>query len=217
MSHKKNSEEASVIKEIKKIKVTKPEETGMIIHNPTDLPIISNEDKRVVIGIDAARCAVYFTKEERAENEFQALQMGAARGLTPYVFGRRGTYVVMETIQAPTLADYLKSNPISKELTQKLLQLFEDFKAVGFTRLDQAPTCIYLMPDGSFKVVNLHRHTKLPEKLFPQRLIKGMGQQAEAFLQYVKEMDPVRYESWEKHSKFHSTIAKTKLGGRSRR
>lgn len=212
MNHKKNADNASVIKEINKIKVTKPEETGFLIHNPTDLPIISNEDKRVVIGIDGSRCAAYFDKEEKAEKEFQALQMGAARGFTPNVFVRRGTYVVMETIQAPTLEDYLKINPVTKELTQKLLQLFNDFKSVGFTRLDQATAHIYLMPDGGFKVVNLHRHTKQPAKLFPQRLIKSMGNQAERFLQQVKEMEPTLYESWTKDPKFNATIAKAKSG-----
>ncbi|WHZ05280.1 hypothetical protein QNH48_11940 [Neobacillus sp. YX16] len=213
MQHKsKNSDEAMLINEINKIKVTKPESTGIIIHNPTDLPIIIQEEKRVVIGIDATRCAAYFEEEEKAEKEFQALQMGAERGITPIVYERRGTYVVMESIQAPTIADYLKNNPLTIELIQKLLGLLDDFKAIGFTRLDHDPAFIFLMPDGSLKVVNLHRHNKLPPKQFPQRMIKGMGNQVTVFLQYVKEFEPTLYNTWKNHPKFNATIAKAKLG-----
>ncbi|WP_102344933.1 hypothetical protein [Bacillus sp. Marseille-P3661] len=206
-----NSDEKMIVDEIKKIIVTKPDIEGMIVHNPTDLRIISQEEKRVVISIDNIRCAVFFEKEEKAEKEFQALQMGAKRGITPVVYGRRGTYVVMSTINAPTLAKYLENNKVTKELTKKLLSLLDDFKAIGFTRLDQSPDYIYLMSNGSLKVVNLHRHNKLPEKQFPQRMIRGMGKQVTEFLNYVKELDSSLYDNWTKNPKFAATVEKAKL------
>ncbi|WP_085993819.1 hypothetical protein [Oceanobacillus senegalensis] len=209
----KGFSDKQLVKEIHKIKVTKPEDTGMVVHNPTDLSVISHEEKRVVIGIDKNHCAAYFEKEEKAEKEFKSLQLGAKQGITPTVYGRKGTYVVMEPIDAPTVADYLKENTITKEFTKKLLKLLNDFKAVGYTRLDQSPEYIYLMPDGSFKVVNVHRHTKIPGKEFPQRLIKGMGKQAPTFLKYVEELDSDLYKKWTKHPKFQSTVDKAKLRG----
>lgn len=212
MAH--NSDEKVIINEIKKIIVTKPDVEGMIVHNPTDLRVISQEEKRVVIGIDGKRCAVFFEEEEKAEKEFQALQKGAKKGIAPVVYGRRGTYVVMEEMKAPTLAKHLENNKITKELTKKLLSLLNDFKAIGFTRFDQSPDYIYIMPDGSFKVVNLHRHNKLPEKTFPRRMISGMGKQVAEFLNFVKELDGSLYENWTKNPKFASTVEKAKLGGK---
>ena len=209
----KNSDEVMIIKEINKIKVTKPEVSGMLVENPSKLPVISLEEKRVVIGIDDKRCAVFYEEEEKAEKEFQALQMGAARGITPFVYGRRGNYVVMELIQAPSIADYLKNNPLTKDLTKQLLALLDDFKTAGFTRIDHDPAFIYLMPDGNLKVLNLHRHLKLPAKSFPQRMIKGMGKHVTNFLQYVKELQPDMYNTWSLHPKFNAVIAKAKSAG----
>jgi RIO-like serine/threonine protein kinase len=209
----KNSDEAMIIKEINKIKVTKPIVSGILVENPTELPVISLEEKRVVIGIDDKRCAVFYEKEEKAEKEFQALQKGAARGITPIAYGRRGNYVVMEFIQAPTIADYLKNNPLTKDMTKRLLALLDDLKIAGFTRIDQDPAYIYLMPDGNFKVQNLHRHLKLPAKSFPQRMIKGMGKHVITFLQYVKELQPDMYKTWSQHPKFNAVIAKAKSAG----
>jgi hypothetical protein len=209
MDQKDNkSSENELIIEINKIKVTKPESEGVIINNPTDLPIISYEKNRAVIGIDQTHYAVYFTEEEKAEKEFQALQMGAALGITPNVYGRRGTYVIMEPINATTLTDYLEKNTITKELTQKLLQLLTNFKTIGFTRMDHKPEYIYLMSDGSLKVVNIYRHTKLPSKLLPKRIMKGMGKQITPFLQYVKKINPSMYNKWVTHPDFNMTIQK---------
>jgi RIO-like serine/threonine protein kinase len=197
-----------LIKEINKIKVTKPGSEGVIIANPTDLPILSYEKSRAVIGIDQTYCAVYFTGEEKAEKEFQAIQMGTALGITPNVYGRRGTYVIMEPIKATTLADYLEKNTITKELTQKLLQLLTNFKKIGYTRMDHKPEYIYLMSDGSLKVVNIYRHTKLPSKLLPKRIMRGMGKQITLFLQYVKKINPSMYNKWATHPEFNMTIQK---------
>jgi RIO-like serine/threonine protein kinase len=206
--------EAALIHEIKKINVTKPERKGAFIDNPTDLPVISREKKRAVIGINQTRCAVYFTDEEKAQKEFQALQMGAKLGITPKVYGTRGTYVVMERIDAPTLAQYLTKHTLTKELTQKLLDLLNNFQKAGYTKMDHKPEYIYLMPDGSLKVVNVYRHTKLPEKQFPKRMIKNMGKQVTLFLQYVKELNPSMYTKWAHHPEFAMTVQKAKFGKR---
>jgi hypothetical protein len=217
MNKKNNkSKETELIEEIGKIKVTKPEFRGVLIDNPTDLPVISCEKKRAVIGIDQTRCAVYFDEEEKAQKEFEALQMGEKHGITPKVYGTRGTYVVMELINAPTLAQYLEKNALTKELTQKLLQLLNTFEEVGYTRIDQDPAYIYLMPDGSLKVVNVYRHTKLPPREFPKRMIKRMGKQATLFLQYVKELNPSMYTKWVNHPEFAMTMQKAKFGKKSR-
>jgi hypothetical protein len=210
------SKETELIREIGKIKVTKPKTKQVRIDNPTDLPVISREKKRAVIGIDQTRCAVYYDEEEKAQKEFQALQMGARLGITPKVYGSRGTYVVMERIDAPTLAQYLEKKALTKELTQKLLHLFHNFEKAGFTRIDHDPAYIYLMPDGSLKAVNVYRHTKLPPRPFPKRMIKNMGKQADRFLQYVKELNPSMYAKWVNHPEFAMTMQKAKMGKKGR-
>jgi len=207
------TEKDIIINEINKIQVTKPQFEGMIIHNPTDLKVISQDKRHVIIEIDENHWATYYVNEEKAEKEFQALQMGASRGITPVVYGRRGTYVVIEAIQAPTIADYLKNNSMTKELTKKLLGLLNDFKDVGFNRLDHPLTNIYVMQDGSLKVINLQWDTKFPQNLFPRKMIVGMGKQASAFLKYVQALEPSLYKTWTTHHKFTSTIEKAKLGG----
>ena len=206
-----NSSDEMVINEINKINVTKPEETDMSINNPTDLPIIKEEEKFIIVGINKKTCAIYFEKEEKAELEFKALQIGRKRGITPKAYARKGNYVIMKKIKAPTIAEYLEKNTLTKELTQKLLRLLEKFKEVGYNRLDQNPAYIYLMPNGKLKTIHVYRHTKLPLKDFPRRLIKGMGHQVNDFLQYVKELNPDLYNSWVQHPKFEATVEKANL------
>ncbi|MGO4890453.1 hypothetical protein ACJ2A9_22115 [Anaerobacillus sp. MEB173] len=207
-----NANEEMLINEIKKIEVTKPEETGMLIQNPTDLSIIKEEEKFIIVAINKKRCAIYFEKEEKAELEFEALKIGAKRGITPKALARKGNYVIMKTIKAPTVAEYLDENTITKELTEKLLHLLDEFKAAGFTRLDQNPSYIYLLPTGNLKTIHVYRNTKLPIKEFPRRLIKGMGHQVTDFLKYVEELNPDLYETWRQHPKFESTVEKAKSG-----
>jgi RIO-like serine/threonine protein kinase len=199
-----------LIQEINKIKVTKPLTREAIVHNPTDLSVIKNEKSRAVIGIDATHCAVFYTDEIKAEKEYEALQSAAKIGIAPQVFGRKGTYVVMEPIHAPTLADYLTNGSITLDLTKQLLQLLHDFEKIGFTRSDQKPEYIYMMPDNSLKVVNLYRHNRLPAKTLPKRIMRGMGSQLALFLQYVKKLELDTYRRWRKHPDFNSVLLKAK-------
>lgn len=209
---KHTSEEAVLINEIKKIKITSPETKDAMIHNPTDLPIMRLDKKTAVIRIDATRSATFFRKEDSAEEEYAALLLGASLGFTPKVYGLRGTYVVTEIMEAPTLADHLEQHSLTPELTEKLLQLLDDFQKAGYTRLDHDPAYIHVMPDGNLKVVNVKNHIKLPRKMFPKQFLIGMGKQITEFLNRVKILRPALYQEWSNNSGFEETIEKALLG-----
>jgi hypothetical protein len=204
-----NIDQQEIISEISKIKVTKRESKDVMVDNPTDLPLISLDKKGATFKIDEYRCVRYYKEIGEAEEEVQAYQLGDKLGLTPKIYGWSPTYVVMEHIQAPTVAEYLANYPITKELTQSLLQLLEDFKAVGYKRMDHSLESIYLLPHGSLKITNV-RHKFTSGNALPKRLIKGMGNQVDAFLAFVKEINPTLFAQWEVHPEFSEGVLKAK-------
>ncbi|WP_163100530.1 hypothetical protein [Peribacillus alkalitolerans] len=204
-----NIDQQVIISEISKIKVTKRESKDVMVDNPTDLPLISLDKKGATFKIDDHRCVRYYKEIGEAEEEVLAYQLGDKLGLTPKIYGWSPAYVVMEHIQAPTVAEHLTKHPITKELTNKLLQLLEDFKAVGYKRIDHSLEYIYMLPDGSFKITNL-RHKFTLGNVLPKRLIKGMGTQVDAFLAFVKEINPTLFQQWEAHPEFSEGVSKAK-------
>lgn len=209
---KHTSDETELINEIKKITVTPSNSKDDMVHNPTDLPIVNVGKKSAEIRIDATRSATFLKNEASAEEEHQALLMGASLGFTPKVYGIRGTYVVTEFLEAPTLTDHLEHHSLTRELTQKIIQLLEDFQKAGYTRIDHDPASIYVMPDGSLKVANVRSRIKLPPKNFPKKLIRGMGKQVTDFLNLVQELNPAMYQEWSNYHKFERVVQEAILG-----
>ncbi|MBP1155873.1 MULTISPECIES: hypothetical protein [unclassified Paenibacillus] len=201
--------EAQLIEEINKIKVNRPEtgeEELVEVDNPTDLPLLTRHKKYAIFGLDEKRCIKIFPKVGKAEQEYHNQRLGAKQGISPQVYDWGPNYIVMESINSPTVAQYLDSYPLTKELTEKLIRLFKNLKEAGFS-INQAPENILIMPSGSLMAIGIKSDAPLAAP-FPKKMIKGMGKQVSLFLEYVKEIDEALYISWSSHPDFNGYVAK---------
>lgn len=205
----RKAKEAQLIQEISKIKVFRPEtgEEEMVeVDNPTDLPLLSRHKKYAIFGLDEKRCVKIFPKVGKAEQEYHNQRLGAKKGISPQVYDWGPNYIVMESINAPTVAQYLGSYPLTKELTKELILLIKNLEIAGLS-VNQSPENILIMPGGGLRVTGIKSDSALPSP-FPKKIIKGMGKQVDLFLEYVKEIDEALYTSWISHPEFNGYVLK---------
>jgi serine/threonine protein kinase len=147
-----------------------------------------------VYKIDAKRCVKIYVDTKHLKRELSHLQLGNTIGICPKVFLWGEDYIVMEYFSSPPLYEYLKKNPLTKELAAKIIELLDSFEAIGFNRLDHALRHIYMLPDGKL-------------------IMKDLGANAHDFFQFVQEISPKWYLRWTSHPDFPELMEKTKGRG----
>jgi hypothetical protein len=190
--------EASVTRKIKSIKVNRVDPTEeLIVDNPTDLPPIAIGKKNASFQLDESRIVKIYAKEGRAEEEYNLLHKGAGYGITPHVYLFGPTFLVMESMKTPTVLSYLEMNGLSREFTSSLLRLHTVSKELGWGS-GHSPEDIYVMLDGTLKVVNISDKA-VSADYPPKKLLKGLGTWTGVFLQHVEALDPELHEQWINH------------------
>lgn len=181
------------------------------VHNPTNFKMVGKGVQGAVFQIDAERCVkIYHRQTQDLEQELKNLQLGNSIGICPKVFLSGDNFIVMEYFSSPSLLNYLKENPLTKELTAKIIELLEAFESIGFNRLDHALRHIYLAPDGKLKIIDVVNSTKKQVPL-PEKIMKDMGAKAHEFLQFVQEISPKWYQRWTNHPDFPEFIKSVTL------
>lgn len=191
------------------ISVLKPS-SKVIVNNPTRLEMIGSGHEGAVFRINGTRCVKIFGKKKVARRELYALQLAQRARICPEVYDWGSNWILMAYIDAPTVSEHLKSHPLTEELSERLIVLLKMFKTIGYTRLDHSPKSIFLLPDGSLRVIGVARSISRSGemKTLPKKLLKGLGQYAPEFLRHVRRIRPMLYVRWIRHPDFASTMAK---------
>jgi predicted Ser/Thr protein kinase len=148
-----------------------------------------------VYKIDDCRCIKIFKKKETCEKEIETLAMAQGNGYFPklYDFGER--YIVREFIEGIELDKYLKSNPLTLELSKKLVYIYEALGEVGYRRQDTALLHIFINPREELRVIDtakaMSKTAKYPSIILGD--LKGLGL-ITLFLDHVKEVRPDLYK-----------------------
>jgi predicted Ser/Thr protein kinase len=166
-----------------------------------------------VYKIDAKRCVKIYVDTKHLKRELSHLQLGNTIGICPKVFLWGEDYIVMEYFSSPPLYEYLKKNPLTKELAAKIIELLDSFEAIGFNRLDHALRHIYMLPDGKLKIIDVVNSIKSVPIPLPERIMKDLGANAHDFFQFVQEISPKWYLRWTSHPDFPELMEKTKGRG----
>ena len=100
---------------------------------------------------------------------------------------------------AVRLSFYLKQNNINKHLSLELVKLIDEFKKLGFTRLDMRLGHIFLQPDDTVKVID-PRDSYERIQPYPRSMLKGLQKHGDlrAFFDYIKHDYPDYYKYWRK-------------------
>ncbi|WHZ59135.1 hypothetical protein [Metabacillus hrfriensis] len=190
-------------KEIKKkarqISVIKFEDMDVEVENKSGLEMIGKGRQGAVFKINDQLCMKIYGEIEDCEREYYALSLGKNTPLLPKVHCKGENFVVMDMVYGVDLREYLQVNPLTKELSYKLIEMLLVFKEIGYERIDHHKRQIYLQHDGSLKVIDVGRTVWRNRTYpYPRKLLMSLGEDYKAvFLSHVKEAAPELYNEWE--------------------
>lgn len=115
----------------------------------------------------------------------------------PTVFDFDNYSIIMSFVYGSTLSYYLKQNNIDKHLSLELVKLIDEFKKLGFTKLDMRLGHIFLQPDETIKVIDPRGSYEiiLP---YPRSMLNGLKDRhvLKDFLNDIKHDYPDYYKYW---------------------
>ncbi|OLS40362.1 hypothetical protein [Bacillus sp. MRMR6] len=190
------------IQEIEKlvssIKVTNMVNADVEVVNTSPLVMMGKGRQGAVFQLTQDICVKVFGNVEDCDREYYALSLGQHTNLFPTLYGKGSLYIAMEIIRGVDLREYLQSQPLTPTLSAKLIDMLITFKQIGYERIDHHKRQIYLLPDGSLKVIDVAR-TVWRDRVYPypRKLLNSLGDENKAvFLVHVQEMAPELYAEW---------------------
>lgn len=166
--------------------------------NRSPLLMIGKGRQGAVFQISEDVCVKVFGNIEDCEREYHALSLGQHTHLLPRIFAKGPLYIAMEMVKGVDLREYLQSQPLTRELSHKLIKMLITFKKVGFERIDHHKRQIFLQPDGNLKVIDVGR-TVWRDRVYPypRKLLTSLGEKnKQLFLNHVQKMAPKLYKEW---------------------
>jgi predicted Ser/Thr protein kinase len=190
---------SEIKKKSKKISVIKYEDMDVEVKNKSGLEMIGKGRQGAVFKINDQFCMKIYGEIEDCEREYYALSLGKKTQLLPKVHCKGKNFVVMDMVYGVDLREYLQVNPLTKELSYKLIEMLLVFKEIGYERIDHHKRQIYLQHDGSLKVIDVGRTVWRNRTYpYPRKLLMSLGEDYKAvFLSHVKEAAPELYNEWQ--------------------
>jgi predicted Ser/Thr protein kinase len=183
---------------VSKIQVRNMVNADVEVINQSPLVMMGKGRQGAVFKLTDDVCVKVFGNTEDCDREYYALSLGQQTSLFPKLYGKGSLYIAMEIIRGVDLREYLQSQPLTRTLSAKLIEMLITFKAIGYERIDHHKRQIYLQPDGSLKVIDVAR-TIWRDRVYPypRKLLTSLGEENKAiFLSHVKEMAPTVYLEW---------------------
>lgn len=183
---------------MKNIKVTNMVNADVEVVNNSPLVMMGKGRQGAVFQLSNEICVKVFGNTEDCDREYYALSLGQQTSLFPKLYGKGSLYIVMEIIRGVDLREYFQSQPLTKALSARLIEMLITFKKIGYERIDHHKRQVYLQPDGSLKVIDVAR-TIWRDRVYPypRKLLTSLGEENKAiFLSHVQEMAPELYSEW---------------------
>ncbi|WP_138416117.1 hypothetical protein [Aquibacillus sediminis] len=187
-----------VSKLAKKIKVQGFDDEDVSVENNSGLEMIGKGRQGAVFKLNDDVCMKIYGEIDDCNREYHAMMLGKKTDLLPDVYCKGTNFITMEMVYGVDLREYLQSQPLTKELSFKLIELLQTFKKIGYERIDHHKRQIFLQDDGSLKVIDvgrtIWRNRTYP---YPRKLLKSLGPTtSEVFLSHVKEVAPELHDEW---------------------
>ena len=200
----------------RKIQVIPKPNQDVEVRNHSPLQMIGKGRQGAVFLLSEDQCMKVYGTSEDCEREYYALKLGQHTNLVPKVYVKGNNFIVMELVKGVDLREYLQSQPLTEELSKKLIDMLITFKKIGYERIDHHKRQIYLQENGELKVIDVGR-TVWRDRVYPypRKLINSLGNEyKETFLSHVKKLAPELYEEWKHYmemEKWSSQVTQTLL------
>jgi RIO-like serine/threonine protein kinase len=151
----------------------------------------------VVYRIDDHKIIKIFNDKKVCKTEYIILKSSMGYPSFPKVFDYGDYFIVREFVDGIRLDKYLNYNPLNEKLVRSLVDLIDDFKELGYKKLDIRCKDLYVQDDFSIKVIDPKDNFDR-EMPFPRHLMKGILKRNSIgeFFYYLQKIDTGLYESW---------------------
>lgn len=161
------------------------------------LKLIGEGHEGKVYLLPGSRVIKVFHKTDSCKRQVNILLKAEGSRFFPTVYDYDDYSIVMSFVYGSTLSYYFRNNRINKHLSLELVALIDEFKRLGFTKLDMRLGHIFLQPDETVKVIDPRGSysIKLP---YPRSMLMGLKKRnvLRDFFNYIKHDYPGYYRYW---------------------
>ena len=168
--------------------------------NINELQFLGAGTQGKVYKIDSQRCIKLFKRKHVCNDEIETLVMAQKDSHFPRLYEFGEDYIIREYIDGVELDKYLSSHPLTENISNKIIELYEAMNLVGYSRLDAAPFHIFLTPLDEIKLIDTARAMK-KKTIYPSLIIRGLQELGykKQFLYFVKTNRPDYYGLWSQY------------------
>lgn len=137
--------------------------------------------------------------ERSCISEYEVLKAAEGSPYFPRVYERIGKAMLREFVRGETLPIYLRKNKLSRKLALNLIGLIEEFKRLGFRRMDIRGAHIFVQEDESVKVIDPSSQIARQQR-YPKSMLKELRRQrcSNSFYTILKQERPDLYKQWKR-------------------
>lgn len=138
-------------------------------------------------------------REDRCLEEYQVLEMAKGSTYFPKVYERKGKIMIREYVDGYDLNTYIRKHGLSKKLGLNLIGMIEEFKRLGFKRLDMRGVHIYVTKGEKVMVIDPSMQLINPIK-YPKLMIRDLKKLGviNEFYSILKDERPDLYKQWKR-------------------
>lgn len=131
--------------------------------------------------------------------EYEVLKAAEGSHFFPKAYCRIDRAMIRDYVDGEVLLKYIKKNGLSRKLAISLINLIEEFKKLGFIRLDIRGTHIYVQKDKSVMVIDPASHSRWKEK-YPRLMLRDLRRLKvlKKFYNILREERPDLYKLWKR-------------------
>lgn len=163
----------------------------------SELRMIGQGHEGKVYLLPNDRVIKIFHNSNSCKRQIEILLKARNSRFFPTVFYFDNNSIVMSFIYGTTLSHYLNYHEIDKNISLELVKLIDNFRNLGFTRLDMRLGHIFLQPDKTIKVIDPRKsYEKI--RTYPRSMLKGLRKREALndFFEYIREDYPSYYKYW---------------------
>lgn len=170
--------------------------------NIKELKFLGAGTQGKVYKIDSNRCIKIFKRKQICADEIETLVMAQIDSHFPRLYAFGENYIIRECIDGVELDKYLSSHPLTQDISNKIIEIYEAMNLVGFSRLDAALFHIFLTPSGEVKLIDTARAMK-KTSIYPSLIINDLAKLGykKQFINFVKTNRPDLYTKWSHYCK----------------
>lgn len=138
-----------------------------------------------------------FFKQKNCKHEYEILQSANENKHFPKVYDYKENCIIREYVGGTPIKKYIETYGLSKNLIINIINLIEDFKKLGFTRLDIRSEHIFIQQDEFIKIIDPRaNYTKVVP--YPYSILSCLNRLGvlEAFFTTLKEINYELFINW---------------------